>query len=240
PGGELRVAVQGEDRGHVGERAVFDHGGGAGGELLLRGLEDQPEAAGQVAAGREFGEDVSEADEDRGVRVVAAGVADAVDGGAVGDVLGVLDGQGVHVGADGDDPVAFTDVAGQAGAVGDEAWFEADGGEPGGDVGRGVLLVPGQARVRVDVAAVGDEVVEVGPEPGVEEFRERGGHGGRLRCGGTSLRAEGVQRSGYQEARLGRLRAGQLGLIGFGGCSHFDDILRSERVHFFAPLNSHQ
>ena len=101
---QLREAVQREDRLDVLQAALRDHLGRAGRELLLARLEDQPYPAGQLAAGVELGQRQPGAEQDRGVHVVAARVADVVDRRPVGHVLGVRQRQRVEVGPQRDRP----------------------------------------------------------------------------------------------------------------------------------------
>lgn len=99
--------------------AGFDRVGGAAGQYLLGGLEEQPYGARQGAGAGQLGQHQTGAEDDDGVHVMAAGVGAAGDRGGVVDGLGVRDGQRVDVRAQC-----------QQGAVG--------GGRDGPSVGRGV------------------------------------------------------------------------------------------------------
>ena len=68
------VAVHGDDPADAVQRAVLDGVGGAAGQHLLGGLEDQPHRARQQALAVQLGQDQPGAEDDGGVHVVAAGV----------------------------------------------------------------------------------------------------------------------------------------------------------------------
>jgi hypothetical protein len=167
-GRELRVAVQRVDRGDVLERAGLDHLGGAGRHALLGGLEDQPHPAGQLALLVQLRQGQAEAEQHGGVHVVAAGVRDVRDGGAVRHVLGVLQRQRVQVGAERHHPVAGADVAEQAVALGQQLRGQAGHGQLTGDQRGGLELRVRHLRVRVDVPADGYQLGPVGGEPAVQ------------------------------------------------------------------------
>ena len=95
--------MQREDLHHVVQAAGLDDLQRAAGQDLLGRLEDQPDPAGQLAEVGELGQQHADAEQDRGVHVVAAGVADALHRRAVRHVLGVVQRQGVDVGAQRDD-----------------------------------------------------------------------------------------------------------------------------------------
>ncbi len=128
-GRQLRVAVQGVDRGDVLEPAGGDHLGRAGRDRLLAGLEQQPHPAGQLPALVELGQRQAEAEQDGGVHVVAAGVRDLLDGAAVRHVLQVVQRQRVQIGAERDHPLALADVADHTVAPGHQARREAGQGQ---------------------------------------------------------------------------------------------------------------
>src|SRR5439155_194848 len=121
-GVDARVAVDGEDAFDTVQDAGFDGVGGAAGQDLLGGLEEQAYGAGQPALAGELRQDQSGAEDDGGVDVVAAGVGAAGDRGGVRHGLGVGDGEGVDVGAERQQPGAFRGGAFRGGAdVADEA-----------------------------------------------------------------------------------------------------------------------
>ena len=97
-----RVAVQRVDLAQVLQHAAVDGVHRTAGAGLLGGLEDQPYAAGQQVLVTQPGQHQSDAEHDRGVHVVPAGVADAGHRRGVVDGLGVWDGQRVDVGAQAD------------------------------------------------------------------------------------------------------------------------------------------
>ena len=157
---EARVAVQAEDVGDALERTGGDQVQRTTGHDLLGGLEQQPHASGQQAAGGDLRQREPGADEPGGVDVVAAGVRDAGDGAPprVGDQ--VVDRQRVEVGAQRDQPAAVADLGQHSPALGSR---DGPAGvlERGHDLVGGALLGPAQLGVGVEVAAEGDELVGV-------------------------------------------------------------------------------
>jgi hypothetical protein len=114
--------------------------------MLLGGLEDQVDGAGEPALG---GQDKPGAEDHGHVPVVTAGVHDAVVPRSVRPVAAFGERQAVHVGAQGDG-VAEASVVGsveggdQAGAADATGEVEAHGLQPGGQVvARAVLLQAG-------------------------------------------------------------------------------------------------
>ena len=149
------VAVQGEDRVDALQDVLPDQLERAAGVHLLGGLEHQAHAASQRALLGHPHQRVRRAEHGAHVHVVAAGVGDALDGGAVGDGAELGDPERVHVRPQPDQRerrVRAGDVADQAGG-GHALRREPEGGELLGDeVGGGVLLV-GELGVAVEVAA---------------------------------------------------------------------------------------
>ena len=169
---ETRVAVQGEHLLDALHRTVGDHVERAAGLHLLRRLEDQPDAAGQ--RGRR-GQREAGAEQHRGVRVVAAGVHHAGDGGRVREAGVLLQRQGVEVGAQRDAAIAVADVADEAGAAGERAGFETGRHQLAGHERRGAVLGAAELGVRVQGATPGDDVVTVRGQPRVEPGRSTTG-----------------------------------------------------------------
>ena len=99
-GVEGRPHVHPEDAVDSLQAAVGDHRRGAAGEALLVRLEDEADRTRQRVA--RLREDARGAEEHGGVGVVSAEVSDAGDGTPVGEVVVLLDREGVHVGAEGD------------------------------------------------------------------------------------------------------------------------------------------
>ena len=89
--------MQREDAVHRGDAARRHDVEGSPGNLL-GGLEDQADAARQRPGRRLPGQEQAGAKQHRGVHVVAAGMTGVRDGGPVGHVLLVVDGQRVQVG----------------------------------------------------------------------------------------------------------------------------------------------
>src|SRR5690606_33981075 len=116
-----------------------------------------------------------------GVRVVAAGVHHAVDGGGEGETGVLAEGQRVEVGAQGYAPLAEPDVTDQTGAAGEGARLETGRHQPLGDHLRGAELGPTELRYRVERSAPAHDVGAVGVEPCVEPCgagaRTEVGHG---------------------------------------------------------------
>ena len=198
------------------ERALGEHQLGAaalaGGRPLLGGLEDEEDGAGELVA--DGGQGGGEAEADGGVDVVAAGVGDAdlaafelaAPGGGVRQVGLLDDGQGVHVGADGDHGAvgrtggAAAQDADDAG-VGDAGadFVEAEGAQVGGDEGGGLGLAVGELGVGVDPVAQVGGLGGGGGEGGGEAWGEgvlRDGRWRGLLSTGRWLGGEGVLRDG--------------------------------------------
>ena len=125
------------------------------GRALLGGLEEEDDGAGQARP--QAGQHLRRAEEDRGVGVVAAGVHDALRLAAEGQVVRLVDGERVDVGAQRDD------AAGAAAAEDPHdarlrhgvAHLEAEVAQPlGHEVARALLAVA-ELGVRVQVAAHG-------------------------------------------------------------------------------------
>ena len=111
------------------------------------------------------------AEQHRGVRVVAAGVHHAVDGGRERQAGVLLQRQGVEVGAQRDAAVAVADVADEAGAAGEGAGLETGRRQLPGDQLGGAVLGAAELGCGVDGPAPADDVVTVRGQPGVEPGR---------------------------------------------------------------------
>ena len=154
---QLGVTVEGVDDADPFQHPVADDVDRPAGQALLGRLEDQPDPAGQPVG--VLGQGQAGPEEDGGVHVVTAGVADPGDGGAVGHVLLVLQGQRVQVGPEGHRrSVAVADVADQPGAGRQEAGPEADGLEAAGDQGGGLPFGLPELGVGVEVAPEVDQL----------------------------------------------------------------------------------
>jgi hypothetical protein len=155
------------------EHAVGDHGVGAA-EALLGRLKHQLDRAGDLVA--VLHQHAGDADADGDVGVVAAGVHHAGRLRAVGDVVLLVDGQGVHVEAQqhralaGQAALEQADHAGLADAA---LHLVAEGAEFLGDDAGGADLLEAELGVHVQVAP--DRRDLVGEGLGVGE--ERVGHG---------------------------------------------------------------
>jgi hypothetical protein len=153
------------------------------GDLLLGGLEDAADGAGQPGLP---GEGQGDAEQHRGVHVVPAGVAEAGAGGGVLDVLEVGQRQRVDVGAQHHDRAAVPavrprrDVADQPGAAGQPARVQPGGAQPLLEEGGGLVLGEAELGMRVQVPADRDQLVGVGGGPGVDSGPDpcRGRHAG--------------------------------------------------------------
>ena len=158
---QLGVAVQGVDRADPFQHPVGDHVDRAAGQALLGRLEDQPDPAPQPVG--VLGQGEADPEQDGGVHVVAAGVADPGDGRAVGHVLLVVQGQRVQVGPEGHRrPVAVADVADQPRPGRQQARPEADGLQAAGDQGGGLPFGLPELGVGVEVAPEVDQLGVVG------------------------------------------------------------------------------
>ncbi len=156
-GVDARVAVQGEDLLDPVEPARRHHRECAAGHRLLSGLEDQSHAPGQ-RAGCELGRG---AQQDRGVRIVPAPVAAALDRRAVRHVLLIGDRQCVDVGAQRDKrAIARPQVADRAGAGGQHLRLEPDPFERVDDQPGRARLGVRQLRVRMQFTPDRDHVVD--------------------------------------------------------------------------------
>jgi len=168
--------VQGEDPADRGEAARREHVERAG-RSLLGGLEDEPDPAGQQPRRGLLGQVQAGAQQHGGVHVVAASVAGARHGRAVGDVLLVGQGQRVEVRAEshhgtfGVTVLLGPDVNEQAGALGQDHRPQAGRGQAQRDAAGGALLCVGQFGVGVQVAA---ELDQLGRVPGQERVEIRG------------------------------------------------------------------
>ncbi len=112
----LRVYMQAKDGVHPFQRAFFDHAHPTGFALFVggffAGLEQQPHRTGQPSLGSQFLEDRSGPQQHGCVSIVAAGVHDPRPRASI--VLGAdfLDGQRVHIGAQGHQrPIPAANVA---------------------------------------------------------------------------------------------------------------------------------
>ena len=161
---DARIAVQRVDRVEAGHRPGGDRAHGAARDHLLGRLEDQPDAPGQVHRR----EDAGHPEQDRGVRVVPAGMTRARGARAVRDVLEVGQRQRVDVGTQRDHSLALADVADDAGAAGQHGRRQSEHPQPLGDqVGR-ALLGEAELGMCMQVAADRDQLGLVRSEPVVE------------------------------------------------------------------------
>ena len=153
--------MQGDDFVHALHGAVLDHGRGSanavGVERLLGRLEEQAHIAAPCVLFCDVAlvQQMRHAQQHGRVRVVAAGMHDAVVGGLERHVHLLEDGQRVHIGADAEGrAVAGADLRHHAGATDAGLHvFVADLGQRVGHQLRGAHLLEAQFRVFVDVAA---------------------------------------------------------------------------------------
>ncbi len=140
------------------EEPVFDHHPGAALALLGR-LEDEGDAAGEVAG---LGQIARRAQQHRRVPVVAAGVHLAVVDRAVVELVQLLHGQRVHIGAQADQALAGLATLEQtddAGAGQAPVHLDPPVGELLGDHIGGAVLLEGDLGMAVDVPAPGLHVL---------------------------------------------------------------------------------
>jgi hypothetical protein len=158
-GGARGIDVEGEDRADAVEGSGGDHAAGAGCRLLGR-LEDSPpaERPGGVASRFKLVERKGDVRRNRGVGVVTASVHDAVALAAVGDVVRLVDEEGVDVAAEGDALAGRIDavIGEDAAAVGAHAEGEAGLIERLVEVEAGLKFGAARFGVRVEAAAQGD------------------------------------------------------------------------------------
>ncbi|MFB0490379.1 hypothetical protein ABIE45_002965 [Methylobacterium sp. OAE515] len=143
------------------EQPVLQHGPGAAAAFLGR-LEHEHRGAVEVAG---LGEVAGRADQHRGVPIMAAGVHLAGIGRAVGEVGLLLDGQGVHVGAQADAlPVVGTalEQAHHPGAADAAMHLAAEFLEEIGHDAGGAHLLKAELRMGVQIAAQGSQLVGIG------------------------------------------------------------------------------
>ncbi len=146
-----RVAVQREDPRHARQRTGRDRVDRAAGHQLLGGLEDQPHTDRQFGHRRQR---QRRSEQDRGVRVVTAGMGDVGHHRRVRRAGPLGHRQRVHVGPQRDPrPVLGPEVAGQPCSAGQHLRVEARVGQMGGDELGGRELLSPQLGVGVDVPA---------------------------------------------------------------------------------------
>ena len=204
---EVVPEVQAEDGGgnRIAQDPLTHHELGPG-VALLGGLKDELDGAPpQVRVPLEGHES---AQEDGRVAVVAAGVHDAVVDGLVGQVAGLLDGERVHVGAQGDaGTIVVAQESHDARAGHRVAHLQAEAVDPGQDIAGGFLLLEAQLRVLVEVPPEFDHGLLEGGHGGVKvEFRHgqirrrssrRGGPAQKLRRN-RALRSGAAQRAAWR------------------------------------------
>jgi hypothetical protein len=208
---EPGIAVQGEHPRDVVHRTRGDHIDGTAGHDLLGVLEDQPDADRQFV---HLGEGQGGAEQDRGVRVVTAGVGYPGDGRGERPAGVLLQRERIHIGAQGQAWPRRADIADQTGAGGQFARFQTGLHQPGLDEFGGAVLGAGQFRIGVDVAAPADQIVTVVTQPRLD--RRLSGRDLRLPSG----REPGVPtRAGLRAQRLAlQARCGRLALQARGCC----------------------
>ena len=161
--GQMGVAVQREDARHPGQRAGGNRIQCAAGHQLLGGLEQQSHRDRQVRHRRQRGRG---AQQDRGMRIVTAGMRHTRHRRRIRQPGLLVHGQSVDVGAQRDPGRAFgSDVARQAGPAGQDLRIESGVDEPFGDEPGGGELLATQFGVAVQMAAPADDVVVVGGQP---------------------------------------------------------------------------
>ena len=126
-----------------------------------------------------FGQMARRGQQHRGVAVVAAGVHHAGVAAGIGQAGGLVDRQGVHVGAQAEPALAVAahQPADDAGAAEAALHLVAPGLQLLGHQGRGAVLVEGELGVVVDVAPQPDEFIRLAVHV-VEECAHRGPHCG--------------------------------------------------------------
>ena len=156
--------VEGDDGIQPFDGAIIEHSGGAADAIgigtLFAGLEEEADFAGRrrIALGEEGGD----AEQHGGVGVVAAGMHLAGDFRGIGDIVDLLEGEGIHIGADAD---ATATAGGAAFDAGDDAGtadarlrLEAERAEVLGDEGGSLRLFEAELWVLVNGAAPFDDL----------------------------------------------------------------------------------
>ena len=131
---------------------------------LFCGLEDQPDASGQHVEVAEPGQHDADAEQDRGVHIVPACVANSRDFGGVVDSLAVGDSQRINVGAQSHQTGGVFEPTRQHIAIGSGTNRKHLGDQPGplqvvDDECRGAMLVIPDFRMGVDIAPNSDEAL---------------------------------------------------------------------------------
>ncbi len=167
---EPRIAVQGEDPRHAGQRSGRDGVDGAARHQLFGGLEDQPHPDRKLGNRRQRQRGTQQ---DRGVRVMPAGVCHIGHGRGVRRAGALRHRQRIHVGAQ-RDPwlMLWAEVADQSGPAGQHLGVQPRVGQPLSDELSSGVFLAAQLRIAVDVPAPGDQVFVVGGQPrfcGVDE-----------------------------------------------------------------------
>ncbi len=147
---------------HVFEQALFDHDLGAS-EILFGGLEHEHDPA--LQGGLERREELRRTQEDGHVAVMAAGVHDARDGGAVLCFVELLDGQCVHIGPEHDGPARQVSLQDTRNAGDGQACLhlQTQVGKVACDDRRGPLLLEPQLGVGMEIPAQADHLVPERP-----------------------------------------------------------------------------
>ena len=192
------AAVQREDHVHALARAFPHQSGGAARERLLPGLKAEADRALRQKAGP-GGQDLGQAQQHGDVDVVAAGVHHAVTAGPVSPLGRLLQGQGVHVGAEEDHgagtPAVQPGDHGVPGKAGLDGQTEAFQLLP--DEARGVRLPEGQLRVFVQMVPVCQQAAFLFPGESPDLIS---GHGAPL----LSYVGYGADYSRKREGKQGR------------------------------------
>ena len=137
------------------EQIVLQHGQRAA-DAFLAGLEDEVHRAVEVARLRQVARG---AEQHRGVAVMAAGVHLAVVAAAIREVVGLVDRQRVHVGAQADRGLAVAGAqhADHAGVADAAVHLDAPFLQLARDQVGGAMLLQAEFRMGVDVLADGGE-----------------------------------------------------------------------------------
>jgi hypothetical protein len=122
---------------------------------LFSGLEEEAKRAGEVLLAEELGH----TKEDGGMAVVPTGMHHAGRQGGIGDVTRLLDGQGVHIGAQGDDRVTGAAFPDDACAPDGGTNAAAHGTQLLRDKRGGAGLLEAELGVAVDIPPPGGELV---------------------------------------------------------------------------------
>jgi len=151
--------VERQHRVHPIHRAVLDHARSAADPLLVPDLFCRLEEKAHGALERFLRQQRRHPQCHGGVGIVPAGVHHAGDLRGVGNLVGLVDGQRIHVGPDGDDGMSLPQLRHDAGAPHAGAHPIAQRIHHLCDAGRGARLLETKLGARVELSPPGDQLI---------------------------------------------------------------------------------